>query len=70
MDLMPTRLTAEQRKKLTEALIECRVQNIRNNSAEAEWMADVMGFGWIGYDAHTDADLLSEAKELGVELPK
>ncbi len=64
------RLTAEQRKKLTEALVECRIQNLRNNSLDGEWMSDAMWFGWIGYDAHTDAELLSDARSLGVELPK
>lgn len=54
------------KEKLIIAMIDCRIQNILNNSAEAEWMADVMNFGWIGYDNHTDEELIEQAEILGI----
>lgn len=35
------------KEKLIIDLINQRIQNIRNNGAEEEWMADVMNPGWI-----------------------
>lgn len=61
------KLTEEQREKLIVALIDCRIANIRNCSCESEWMADVMNFGWIGYDKHTDDELFEDAGNLGWE---
>ena len=55
------------KEKLIVALIDCRIQNIRNNSQEEEWMADVMNFGWVGYDKHTNAELIGDAEALGIE---
>jgi hypothetical protein len=55
------------KEQLILDLIELRIQNIRNNSMECEWMADVMNFGWIGYDKHTDQELIENAKWLGLE---
>lgn len=63
-------MTPEQREKLIDALIDARIQNIRNNSDEEWWMADVMNFGWIGYIEYTDEELLEDAELLGVEVPK
>lgn len=61
------KLTEEQREKLIVALIDCRLQNIRNCSCEFEWIADVMNFGWIGYDKHSDDELFEDAGNLGWE---
>lgn len=58
-------LSEKKKEKLITALIDCRLQNIRNNSSEAEWIADVMNFGWIGYDKHTDAEIFEDADNLG-----
>lgn len=55
----------ETKETLILALIECRIQNIRDMSMEIEWMADVMNFGWVGYDKHTDEELLYDASMLG-----
>lgn len=54
------------KEKLIIAMIDRRIQNILNNSDEVNWMADVMNFGWIGYDNHTDEELLKSAKQLGI----
>lgn len=54
------------KEKLIIAMIDRRIQNILNNSDEVNWMADVMNFGWIGYDNHTDEELLESAKHLGI----
>ena len=59
------KLTEEQREKLIVALIDCRIANILDRSAEVDWMADVMNFGWIGYDKHSDDELFEDAKNLG-----
>ena len=59
------KLTEEQREKLIVALIDCRMANIFNNSDEVDWMADVMNFGCIGYDKHSDAELFTDADNLG-----
>ena len=61
------KLTEEQREKLIVALIDCRMANIFNRSAEVDWMADVMNFGWIGYDKHSDDELFEDAGNLGWE---
>ncbi len=61
------KLTEEQREKLVVALIDCRIANILNTSSEVEWMADVMNFGWIGYDKHSDDELFEDAGYLGWE---
>lgn len=58
-------MTPDQREKLIVAMIDCRIQNIRNNSDEEEWMADAMNFGWIGYDKHSDEELLEDAELFG-----
>ena len=55
------------KEKLIVALIDCRIQNIKNNSDESNWMADVMNFGWVGYDKHTDEELIDAAEMLGIE---
>lgn len=55
------------KEKLITSLIDARIQNIRNNGAEEEWMADAMNFGWIGYDKHTNEELIYEAKMLDIE---
>lgn len=55
------------KEKLITAMIDARIQNIRNDGAEEEWMADAMDFGWIGYDNHTDEELIEEAKMLEIE---
>lgn len=55
------------KEKLITDMIDCRITNIRNNSDEIGWMADVMNFGWIGYDKHTDEELLVSAEMLGIE---
>ncbi len=59
------KLTDEQREKLVVALIDCRIANILDTSSEVEWMADVMNFGWIGYDKHSDDELFEDAGNLG-----
>lgn len=59
------KLTEEQREKLIVALIDCRTANILDRSAEVDWMADVMNFGWIGYDKHSDDELFEDADNLG-----
>ncbi|HNC84993.1 MAG TPA: hypothetical protein PK999_18210 [Nitrospira sp.] len=63
-------MSPEQRKKLIDTMIDTRIQNIRNNSDEEYWMADVMISGWIGYNKYTDKELLKDANLLGVEVPK
>ena len=59
-------MTPAQREKLIVALIDCRIANIQNNSREAEWMGDVMNFGWIGYDKYSNEELLESAELLGI----
>ena len=61
------KLTDEQREKLIIALIDCRTANILDRSAEVDWMADVMNFGWVGYDKHSDDELFEDAENLGWE---
>lgn len=58
-------MSPDQREKLIVAIIDCRIQNIRNNSDEERWIADVMNFGWTGFDKHSDADLLEVAGLFG-----
>ena len=48
------------KEKLIIDMIDARIQNIRNNSMEEEWMADVMNFGWIGFDQLRDKPRPSE----------
>ena len=55
------------KEQLILDLIECRIRNIRNNSMEESWMADVMNFGWIGYDKHSDEELIQDAENLGLD---
>lgn len=55
------------KEKLIIDMIDARIQNIRNNSMEEEWMADVMNFGWIGFDKHSDEELIETAELLGLE---
>ena len=55
------------KEKLITDLIDCRIANIRNNSDEEEWMADVMNFGWVGYDKHSDEELIEQAEMLYLE---
>ena len=55
------------KEKLITDLIDCRIANIRNNSDEKEWMADVMNFGWVGYDKHSDEELIEQAEMLYLE---
>ena len=52
------------KEKLITDLIDRRIANIRDMSMEEEWMADVMNFGWIGYDKHSDEELLENAESL------
>ena len=60
-------MSPDQREKLIVAMIDCRIQNIRNNSVEEEWMTDIMNFGWVGYDNNTDEELLEDAELFGWE---
>ena len=60
-------MTPDQREKLIVAMIDCRIQNILNNSDEVNWMADVMNFGWIGYDKHSNGELIEDAELFGWE---
>lgn len=55
------------KEKLITDMINQRIQNIRNNCDEEEWMADVMNFGWVGYDRHSDEELIENAQLLGLE---
>lgn len=55
------------KEKLIIDMIDQRITNIRNNSDEIGWMADAMNFGWVGYDKHTDEELLESAELLGIE---
>lgn len=55
------------KEKLITSLIDVRIQNIRNNGAEEEWMADAMNFGWIGYDKHTNEELIGCAQDMDLE---
>lgn len=55
------------KEQLIIDMIDKRIENIRNNSLDYEWMADVMNFGWIGYDKHTDRELLEDAEFLEME---
>lgn len=54
------------KEKLITAMIDRRIQNIRNNSAETEWMAEVMNVGCIGYDNHSNEELIEQAEMLGI----
>lgn len=54
----------ETKEALITRMVDCKIQNIRNNSMEEEWIADVLNFGWQGYDSYTDEELLEEAKDL------
>ena len=60
-------MSPDQREKLIVAMIDCRIQNIRNNSDEERWISDVMNFGWTGFDKHSDVDLLEVAELFGWE---
>jgi len=55
------------KEKLIAAVVDCRIQNILNNSAEVEWMANAMNFGWIGYDNHSNEELIEQAEMLGID---
>lgn len=55
------------KEKLIIDMIDQRITNIRNNSDEIGWMADVMNFGWVGYDKYTDEELIENAELLGIE---
>ena len=61
------RLMNPVKEKLIIAMIDKRLQYIREDKSADEWMADVMNFGWIGYDNHTDEELLENAEMLGIE---
>lgn len=54
----------EAKEKLITRMVDCKIQNIRNISYEEEWIADVLNFGWQGYETYTDEELLEEAKNL------
>lgn len=55
------------KEKLIIAMIDRRIQNILNNSDEVNWMADVMNFGWIGYDNHSNEELIEQAEMLDID---
>jgi hypothetical protein len=55
------------KEKLITAVVDCRIQNILNNSAEVEWMANAMNFGWIGYDNQSNEELIEQAEMLGID---
>lgn len=55
------------KEKLIIAMIDRRIQNILNNSDEVNWMADVMNFGWIGYDNQSNEELIEQAEMLGID---
>ena len=55
------------KEKLITAIVDTRLQELRNNSCEEEWIADVVNYGWIGLDAYTDEELIEEAKMLDIE---
>lgn len=55
------------KEKLITAIVDMRLQELRNNSCEEEWIADVVNYGWIGLDAYTDEELIEEAKMLEIE---
>jgi hypothetical protein len=57
------------KEALIIAMIERRLKYIRQDGTADEWMADVMNFGWIGFDKHTDEELLETAEILGIENP-
>lgn len=54
----------ETKEKLITRMVDCKIQNIRNNSMEEEWIADVLNFGWNGYDKYSNEELLEEAQYL------
>ena len=54
----------ETKEKLITRMVDCKIQNIRNNSMEEEWIADALNFGWQGYETYTNEELLEEAKIL------
>ena len=55
------------KEKLITAVVDYRIQNILNNSAEVEWMANAMNFGWIGYDNQSNEELIEQAEMLGID---
>lgn len=55
------------KEKLITAIIDRRIQNILNNGDEVEWMADAMNFGWIGYDNHSNEELIEQAEMLDID---
>lgn len=48
-------------------MVDQRIRSIRDNGDETEWMADAINFGWVGYDKHTDEELIESAELLSIE---
>ena len=55
------------KEKLICRLIDCRIQNLLNNGAIEEWVADALNFGWVGYDKHSDEEILQCAEDLELD---
>ena len=54
----------ETKEKLITRMVDCKLLNIQNLSMEEEWIADVLNYGWQGYDDYTNEELLEEARDL------
>lgn len=59
------------KEDLITRMVDQKIQNIREMCMEEEWIADVLNFGWQGYETYTDEELLEEAAMLELNsLPK
>ena len=52
------------KETLITRMVDCKIQNIRNNSDEESWISDALNFGWQGYDKYSNEELLEEAENL------
>lgn len=55
------------KEDLITRMVACRIQNIRNNSDEEQWISDALNFGWNGYDSYSNAELIEEAESLEID---
>jgi hypothetical protein len=54
----------QRKEQLIVDLIDMRIQNLRADRDTENWVAEVLNFGWVGYDKYSDDELLAEANEL------
>lgn len=57
----------QRKEQLIIDMIDTRIKRLRAYRDTEQWIADVLNFGWVGYDKYSDQELISEAIELELD---